>query len=159
MIVFDLACHRGHRFEGWFSSAGDFSSQQERKLVSCPNCDSGRIERIPSATRINLGGTAGDPERGSPAPAPSGAPSPATGMEGRDPAAVAQMLFSRMVDEILTRTEDLGREFPAEARRMHYGETAARPIRGIATNEEHDALADEGIPVARLPLPPSGSWN
>jgi hypothetical protein len=80
-------------------------------------------------------------------------------MEGKDPFAIAQMLYSRMLDELLTKSEDVGKEFPAEARRMFYQETAARPIRGQATQEEHEELVDEGIPVARIPLPPSGRLN
>ena len=58
-----------------------------------------------------------------------------------------------MLDELLTRTEDVGKEFPAEARKIYYQEAPARAIRGEATAEEHDELVDEGIPVARLPLP------
>ncbi|MGA7984236.1 MAG: DUF1178 family protein, partial [Burkholderiales bacterium] len=49
--------------------------------------------------------------------------------------------------------------FPAEARRIHYDQAPVRPIRGEATREEHDALMDEGIPVARLPIPPTGRLN
>jgi hypothetical protein len=73
--------------------------------------------------------------------------------------AIAQKLYSRMLDELLTRSEDVGAEFPAEARRIHYQEAPARMIRGQASDEEHDALVEEGIPVARLPIPPSGRWN
>jgi len=40
MIVFDLLCAGGHRFEGWFASAADFASQNERRLVCCPSCGS-----------------------------------------------------------------------------------------------------------------------
>jgi hypothetical protein len=64
------------------------------------------------------------------------------------------MLYSRMLDELLTKTEDVGKEFPSEARKIYYQEAPARAIRGEATAEEHDELVDEGIPVARLPLPP-----
>ena len=64
-----------------------------------------------------------------------------------------------MLDEILTKTEDVGTEFPAEARRIHYDQAPARPIRGEASQAEHDALLDEGIPVARLPVPPAGRLN
>ena len=52
-----------------------------------------------------------------------------------------------------------GKQFPAEARKIFYDQAPARPIRGQATNEEHDELVDEGIPVARLPLPPTGKLN
>src|SRR5436305_662772 len=55
MIVFDLLCTGGHRFEGWFNSAADYASQKERHLVTCPCCGSAKVERVPSATRANLG--------------------------------------------------------------------------------------------------------
>jgi len=75
-------------------------------------------------------------------------------MEGKDPFAIAQMLYSRMLDELLTKSEDVGKEFPAEARKIFYQEAPARAIRGEASAREHEELLDEGIPVARLPLPP-----
>jgi hypothetical protein len=53
----------------------------------------------------------------------------------------------------------VGTAFPAEARRIYYQESPARMIRGQASDEEHDALVDEGIPVARLPVPPAKRWN
>src|SRR5205814_8460975 len=55
MIVFDLLCAKGHRFEGWFGSAGDFASQKEGHLLQCPTCNSAEVERVPSAARFNLG--------------------------------------------------------------------------------------------------------
>jgi hypothetical protein len=149
MIVFDLLCASGHRFEGWFGSAADFASQQKRKLVSCPTCGSAHVERVPSATRANLGA-----EPPKPVPAKPSTPARTPDMEGKDPFAIAQMLYSRMLDELLTKSEDVGKDFPAEARKIFYKDAAERPIRGQATQEEHDELLDEGIPVARLPFPP-----
>jgi hypothetical protein len=150
MIVFDLLCGAGHRFEGWFGSAEDFASQRSRSLLSCPTCATPHVERIPSAARVNMG---------VPEPKPQSQPAKTPEMEGKDPFAIAQMLYSRMLDELLTKSEDVGREFPEEARKIFYKETAARPIRGQATNEEHQELVDEGIPVARLPVPPTGKLN
>ena len=155
MIVFDLLCGEGHRFEGWFGSAGDFASQRDRNLLSCPTCGSAMVKRVPSATRANLG---------APPPKPSGPAIPAQpvktpDMDGKDPFAVAQILYSRMLDELLTKSEDVGKEFPTEARKIFYKESPARAIRGQATNEQHDELIEEGIPVARLPVPPTDKLN
>ncbi|HXI38107.1 MAG TPA: DUF1178 family protein [Burkholderiales bacterium] len=150
MIVFDVVCDTGHRFEGWFASARDFASQKRRGLVQCPSCGSAKVRRIPSAARINLG---------APAPKPRKAPEKTPQMEGKDPFAIAQMLYSNMLDELLTKTEDVGKDFPAEARRIFYEQSPARAIRGQATEQEHDELVDEGIPVARLPVPPRGTLN
>ena len=105
---------------------------------------------MPSAARVNFGATE---------PKVPAVPAKTPEMEGKDPFAIAQMLYSRMLDELLTKSEDVGREFPAEARKIFYKEAEARPIRGQATNEEHDELLDEGIPVARLPVPPTDKLN
>ncbi|HEX6320510.1 MAG TPA: DUF1178 family protein, partial [Burkholderiales bacterium] len=88
------------------------------------------------------------------APAKPQQPQPTPEMQGKDPFAIAQMLYSRMLDEMLTKSEDVGKQFPAEARRIFHQEAPARPIRGEATQEQHDELAEEGIPVLRLPVPP-----
>jgi|SRR5438067_7011656 len=152
MIVFDLLCGAGHRFEGWFNSAADFASQQERSLLACPSCGSGQVKRVPSATRANLGAEA-------PKPVPAKPATKTPDMEGKDPFAIAQMLYSRMLDDLLTKTEDVGREFPSEARNIFYQRAPERAIRGQATEQEHDELVDEGIPVARFPVPPSDKVN
>jgi hypothetical protein len=150
MIVFDLLCGAGHRFEGWFGSAGDFASQRDRRLLSCPACGSAQVSRVPSATRANLGAAE---------PKPPAQPAKTPEMEGKDPFAIAQMLYSRMLDDLLTKSEDVGKAFPAEARKIFYKEGPARAIRGQASNEEHEELLEEGIPVARLPLPPTDKLN
>ena len=152
MIVFDLHCQRDHRFEGWFGSAKDFESQKKRGLLSCPSCGGTGIEKGLSAPRLNMG--AQEPKKPVQAPVQKTAD-----MEGKDPFAVAQILYSRMLDEILTKTEDVGTRFPDEARKIYYQESTGRAIRGKATQEEHDALVDEGIPVARFPIPPSERMN
>lgn len=144
MKIFDLLCVAGHRFEGWFASAEDYSGQKARGLVGCPTCGAHEVDRVPSATRINTG-----------APAPA----PRAESTGQDPLAIAQKLYSRMLDELLTKSENVGTAFPEEARRIHYEEVPARSIRGQASQEEHEALVDEGIPVLRLRIPPTGRMN
>lgn len=151
MKIYDLLCAKEHRFEGWFSSAADFAGQKKKGLLSCPSCGSDEVRRVPSASRVNLGAQA-------PTQAPASQPTPA-GAEGKDAFAIAQMLYSRMVDELLAKSEDVGTAFAEEARKIHYEEAPARAIRGKASDEEHQELVDEGIPVARLPIPPSDQWN
>lgn len=143
MKIFDLQCGAGHRFEGWFASSEDFTAQHAQGLVGCPSCGAQDVDRVPSATRFNTGAT-----------------QPVAREEaGKDPLALAQKLYSRMLDELLKRSEDVGNEFPAEARRIHYHEAHERMIRGQASQEEHEALVEEGIPVLRMPIPPPKGWN
>ncbi|MDX1374143.1 MAG: DUF1178 family protein [Burkholderiales bacterium] len=152
MIVYDLQCGGGHRFEGWFKSADDFGGQRDRGLLECPSCGAKEVVRVPSAARLNMGTMM-------PAQAEKPPALPAEATEGRDPLAIAQMLYSRMVDALLTKSEDVGEDFAAEARRIHNDEAPKRAIRGQASDAEHEALIDEGIPVMRLPIPPEGHWN
>jgi hypothetical protein len=55
-------------------------------------------------------------------------------------------------DFIVSKADNVGDSFPAEARKMHYGDIEHRPIYGEASIEEARDLIDEGIEVA--PLPP-----
>jgi len=143
MIIFELGCAHGHRFEGWFASGEEFARQQERSLVTCPVCDDAHIERVPSARVSVTKGAARDnappaepaEERGPPAEAALGLPAEA----------IAKLR------EIVRNTENVGRRFPEEARKIHYQEIAPRAIRGQASRDEAKALTDEGIEFASLP--------
>ena len=135
MKVIDLRCHNGHGFEGWFASDEDFLDQNGRQLIACPLCDDSVIVRLPSAPRLNLSGA-----RELALPTPPAQPDP-------------QAMWIKAIRHVLANTEDVGPRFADEARRIHYGETAERGIRGQATPDEREALRDEGIEVMPLPLP------
>lgn len=144
MIVYELGCENSHRFEGWFSSGEDFDRQHKSKLLSCPMCGSGRIERLPHASYVNTGG----------------ADKNTTTPESKEKAGAAKFAnvaletLARLVDEIIEKTEDVGPAFPEEARKIHYREVPERHIRGTASPEEVQSLHDEGIEVVALPVPP-----
>ena len=55
----------------------------------------------------------------------------------------------------LTKNADnVGQNFPEEARKMHYGETKHRSIYGEAAPADAKALAEEGIEFYPLPILP-----
>ena len=143
MIIFELGCAHGHRFEGWFASGEEFARQQERGLVSCPVCDDAHVERLPSARVSVAKGSARD-----------NAP-PAEPTEERPPVADAPVGLPAealaKLRELVRNTENVGRRFPEEARKIHYQEVPPRAIRGQASHEEAKALSDEGIDFASLP--------
>jgi hypothetical protein len=143
MKVLNLRCAHEHRFEGWFASHADFESQCERDLVACPLCDDKVITRLPSAPRLNVS------KQRHVAPGAAGASSP----EGQQVLMQAQWLLA--VRQVLNNTEDVGDRFPEEARRIHYGETQERGIRGQASRADAEALRDEGIEVMAIGVPES----
>jgi hypothetical protein len=147
MKVLDLECPQRHVFEGWFGSEEEFQGQLARGLVECPICGDTHIAKRLSAPRINLGA---QPPAAATAPAANGtAKNPV--MATADPAMQAQWLH--MVRHVMANTEDVGERFAEEARRIHYGESEERGIRGQASAEETEALLEEGIGVLPLPIP------
>jgi hypothetical protein len=48
---------------------------------------------------------------------------------------------------------DVGEQFAEEARKIHYGETEHKQIRGQVSPEVTLELLEEGIPVMPLPIP------
>jgi hypothetical protein len=159
MKVLNLRCANGHVFEGWFGSDEDFMDQNGRGLVECPLCADQVITRLPSAPRLNLSG-AREPEAPA-APARPSQPAQPQSLQPSQPSQPArppqpadlQAAWLHAVRELMARTEDVGTRFAEEARRIHYGETPERGIRGQASAEERAALLDEGIETFALPVP------
>jgi len=154
MIVFELICPKHHRFEGWFASAGDFDGQKGRGLLSCPVCGNSHIEKLPTA---KIGKTearqieARQPEASTPTNR-SDLPVPMN-------AAIHPGKLNELIDFVLMNTENVGANFPTEARRIHNQEAPHRSIRGVATRAETEELLEEGIQVMSLPIPPRGDWH
>ncbi|HOL38286.1 MAG TPA: DUF1178 family protein [Rubrivivax sp.] len=138
MKVLDLRCAHGHRFEGWFACDEDFMEQNGRALVACPMCADTTVARMPSAPRLNLSGAhEAEPARTSVMPQPSD----------------LQAAWLKAARELMSRTEDVGERFAEEARRIHYGESQQRGIRGQASDEQRESLREEGIETFALPVP------
>jgi hypothetical protein len=144
MKVFRLSCANGHDFEGWFASSEEFDRQAAAGEVSCPSCEDSHVARLPSAPYVNTG------VRG-----PATVPVTAPGAAGSPERAAALAALKAYVE---THTEDVGRQFPEIARRIHYGEEEKRGIRGRVTPEEAMELSDEGVEAVALPpgLVPDG---
>jgi len=131
VIAYNLKCADGHEFEGWFASSAAFDEQAATGKLLCPLCNSRKVEKAMMA------------------PAVSGTKKPEFSAE--DVKAVHQYM-SGVRKYVLEHGEDVGKDFPEEARKIHYGETAQRPIYGEATLKEATELIEEGVKVA--PLPP-----
>lgn len=152
MIIYDLCCDRDHRFEAWFRNADEFEMQRQRGLLSCPLCDSQIIRRVPSAVAVSTGKA--QPPRAQAADsktAPS-APPPVAEAEIR-------ALYRQFVQVLRDKSEDVGDRFADEARKIHYQEAPERAIRGKTTQDEYEALRDEGIDILNLPEIPEENLN
>ena len=146
MKVLDLHCPADHVFEGWFGSEEDFQGQLARGLVECPVCGSKEVTKKLTAARLNLGSSR-EPVASPAAPTAPAAPAP-----NAMPVAM-QAAWMKAVRHVMAHTEDVGERFAEEARKIHYGESEDRGIRGQASPEETRELLEEGISVLPLPVP------
>jgi hypothetical protein len=146
MIVFDLACCQGHRFEGWFGSSTDFEEQRARGLVACPSCGASEVSKAPMAPAVPVKGNRRD--QALPAETQPMANSPM-------PPQVQQALaaLAKAQTDALKNSTWVGDKFAEETRKMHYGEREEAAIHGQASLAEAKALLEEGVPVAPLPFP------
>jgi hypothetical protein len=143
MIVYDLVCKHRHAFEGWFSSNEDFERQRDARLIRCPLCDDAAIARRPSA-QVRVG-CAAPPKEEKDVEVDAQAQKPAEVALGGD----ADVL--KMMRRLVADTENVGRAFAEEARKIHYEEAPKRGIRGQATPDEAEDLREEGIDFMSLP--------
>lgn len=152
MIVFDLHCAHGHRFEGWFGSSSDYEDQSARGLVTCPECGSDEIGKAPMAPAVGAKGnrTTTQPVQ------QAGAEGEAQPVSNKPmPAEVQQALeaLHKAQTKALKHSKWVGKDFASQSREMHYGERDHAAIHGSASLEEAKELVDEGVPVAPLPFP------
>jgi len=147
MIVYDLSCDHGHRFEGWFGSSDDFASQKARGLVSCPTCGSLAVDKAPMAPAVGRKGNQMPTTR---------APRNDKGMSNTPMTPEVVAALSKLAEaqaKALENSTWVGKDFVEQSRAMHYGERDHAAIHGEATLQEAKELLEEGVPVAPLPLP------
>jgi hypothetical protein len=150
MIRYTLRCEHNHTFESWFQSSSAYETQVKRKLVGCPVCDSHKIEKAIMAPRVIGKKAAVASAPPPPAEAAPAAPTPLLMAQERE----MRAKLKELRDHIVKNADNVGERFPAEARKMHYGDIEHRPIYGEASPEEARALIDEGVEVSPLPVLP-----
>ncbi len=143
LIRYALKCAEGHSFESWFQSAAAYESLAAAGRLSCPTCGTSAVHKALMAPGV---AGQGDAAEGQGAPAAEPVPDLRSA-----PDTERARKISRLRAEVERNSEDVGRGFAREARRIHDGEAPARAIRGEARADEARALLRDGIPV--LPLP------
>lgn len=152
MIRYNLRCDRGHAFESWFQSSGAYDSQVKRKLVTCPQCGSPKVEKAIMAPQI---GRKGNQKQDVVAATPAVPPAADNAPMMMAPQEIElRAKLKELRDHIVKNADNVGTSFPTEARAMHYGDKEHRPIYGEASLDEARALIDEGIEVAPIPVLP-----
>ena len=154
MIRFSLQCDQEHAFEGWFASNDTFDQQVKRGLLDCPFCGSKKVDKalmapsVRTSKRMVIESTAEVSE------------TPSTEIATPEPVVLspekAEILgkLQELSRKIRATTENVGKEFAEEARKIHFGEVKPRAIYGEATSDDVQSLIEDGVAIAPLaPLP------
>jgi hypothetical protein len=151
MIRYSLVCERQHDFESWFANSAAYDKQAKRGLVACPVCGSSKVEKAIMAPRL---GRSDKPIDVPPAAAPAAADTPAPVAMMSPQEREFRGKLKELRDHLTKNAENVGRKFPEEARKMHYGEIEHRSIYGEASAQEAKDLHEEGIAFHPLPVLP-----
>lgn len=134
MISYSLVCDNSHKFDAWFRSAEAYDEQHDRGIVTCPLCNSVKVEKAlmaPAVSRMN-----------------SDKVSLSTGHPMQ--AEIREMMRT-MRRKVTSEADYVGDKFAEEARKIHFKEAEQRGIYGEATRDEVAELIDDGVDF--LPLP------
>lgn len=137
MIKYQLKCDQAHEFEAWFQDSATYDRQAARRQIHCPFCDGTKITKAPMAPNLARSSS----ERVS---------------DEARMAAEARRMLIELREHVERNADFVGKEFPEEARRIHYGDAEQRNIYGEASPEEAKELLEEGIEVAAIPWLPRG---
>jgi hypothetical protein len=131
--------------------------------VECPHCGPTKVAKRLMAPAIpKKGRPARNAKLEAPPTAVAEPPAPPPAPPALPAAALAAMpaelraMLRQMRTEIEKNCDYVGADFAEEARKIHHGEAEIRGIFGEATEDEAEALREEGIEIARIPwVPPS----
>ena len=138
MIRYSLTCDNAHEFEGWFSESADFDRQVATGFLTCPVCHSAAVSKLLMAPSVSTARKKDEIQT--------------LAMDAMRQEALQKL--KEAVAAVKANSEDVGTQFPEEARKIHYGEADARGIIGQATFDEAQALLEEGIEIAAIPVLP-----
>lgn len=134
MISFNLICQNDHEFEGWFRNSADFERQAKKQIIECPACGDVQIQKSLMAPVVGAKETVR-----------------ARRTEKAEEARNLRRMLGEVRNYVEKNFDDVGDDFTDEARKIYYGESDERPIYGNATDDDAKELAEEGVPVGKLP--------
>ena len=131
MIKYNLICECGESFESWFSSSNEFEGLKKRKLISCIYCDSTKVKKSLMAPNWT---------------SKSNKNSEKVKLQKNIKKQLLE--FRQFIEQ---NCQNVGEDFPREARNIHYDKKTSKGIYGKATPQETAELLEEGIEVTTVP--------
>ena len=134
MIRYSLKCEHDHSFDSWFQSAEAFEKLLDAGMVSCSVCGALGVEKALQAPQVRVARKSTDK----------------AGVLSA-PASPAEQTLAEIRKKVEQNSENVGKNFAAEARAIHDGDAPERSIYGEAKIEDAKNLIEDGINVTPLP--------
>ena len=137
MIQYSLVCENEHKFEAWFRNADAYDEQVKKRIVTCPVCATGQVEKALMAPALGKAGS----EKVSLA-------------IGHPQQVELRAAMKALRDKVTSEADYVGDRFATEARKIHDHEVEPRGIYGEATRDEVAGLVEDGVDFMPLPNVP-----
>jgi len=136
VIIYDVKCENGHKFEGWFKDRQAWIEQNAQRLICCPVCNSSNLEIAPSSISI------------------MGKDSTMVDKNNEKNISLSPDQALQWLNKFIENNfEDVGNKFAEVALKIHYGDEEKRNIKGTTTPQEETTLKEEGVSFIKIPLP------
>jgi len=136
VIIYDVKCENGHKFEGWFKDRQAWIEQNAQRLICCPVCNSSNLEIAPSSISI------------------MGKDSTMVDKNNEKNISLSPDQALQWLNKFIENNfEDVGNKFAEVALKIHYGDEGKRNIKGTTTPQEETTLKEEGVSFIKIPLP------
>ena len=142
-IKFSLICECKSKFEGWFPTNEDYENQLVKGQLLCPMCDSTKVRRDIMSPSVKKKSTKTPRQRGKEAMLDMTKGQIVMGGKART-------LIKKLEKHVTDNFENVGRNFPKEARKAIKGERDEE-FYGTATKKEANELINEGIDLFHVP--------
>ena len=133
MIKYNLKCKNNHEFESWFSDSIEFEKLSIKKMIECTFCGTRLIKKSIMSPNVLTN-------------------------EEKISKKKSLKKIQKMREDLLKirnfvekNFENVGKDFPREVRNIYYDKRKNKNIYGHATDEETEALKDEGIELTTIP--------
>ena len=131
MIKYNLICGCKKKFESWFLNSSEYEMLKKKKLINCIYCNSTKIQKTIMAPNLSVRSNKNIKRNK---------------LEKNIKKQLVE--FKKYIEK---NYEDVGSNFPQEARSIHYDNKNSKAIYGKANPEETEELLDEGIDVTTIP--------
>ena len=122
MIKYRLICDKSHEFDGWFADSAAFDAQKQDGLLACALCGSKEVSKAIMAPAV-----------------------PKKANQQTDEAQKIRHMMQKVSTHVEENFDYVGADFAEEARKIHYGERAARDIYGETSLDDAKDLLEEGV--------------